>query len=95
MAETRSDHYIDFMNPVLWSLEAGIGERASGCYPTSRGRFASSSGDYLPAACANPSAYLLRRKYRAETPLVLARQRIIFWRKDSGRIMRGHGKFAA
>ena len=61
-----SDHYIDFINPVLRSLKAGLGERASGSYPSSRGRFVFSSGGYLAATGATASANLLRRTCRGQ-----------------------------
>ncbi|CAH0291879.1 hypothetical protein SRABI128_03917 [Microbacterium sp. Bi128] len=63
-----SDHYIDFINPVLWSLEAGGVERASGGYSTFRRRFPFSSECYLHRPRARPSAYLPGARNRPGTP---------------------------
>lgn len=52
-----SDHYIEFINPVLWSLGAGFPERASEDYPTSAGRLSLYSGQYLGPVRRYPIAY--------------------------------------
>ena len=54
-----SDHYIDFINPVLRSLEVGQERRASDAFSTSTGSLLLSCGRYLAAVRAHPAAYLL------------------------------------
>lgn len=76
-----SDHYIDFINPVLRSLKAGAwGAREWMLLDFSRAIrvfFRWLLGGYLGFAIS----YLLRRKCRAEAHFVLARQHIIFRRE--------------